>query len=1056
VEFRVLGPVELRLAEDRRADLGSPKEQCALAVLLLSAGRTVSAATLGERIWGDDPPKKAHDTLQAYVSRLRKHLREANPDGLVQIITTARGYQLNIETSCLDLQRFESLVQRSDAISESNPEHAVELLRDALALFRGEPLAGIPGEWAEAARASLAERRRATQLKRIRIEVRLGHHHEVIGELTELTGPGSVDQGAIGLLMTALYRAGRPAEALAVYQRTRDRLVARFGLDPNRELQELQRRILSGDPSLMPGPPRQVAAPPPAVNALERDPQHFTGREADLSFLLEAVRADLREGFTSLCVVDGMAGVGKTTLCMHAAHQLRQLCPGGAIQLNLRGHNQHQPPMEPGEALIAMLRLLGADAAQLQRLDSLDTCISLWRDLTAEQPVLLLLDDARDADQISPLLPAARGSIVLVTSRSRLPELAEARARTLDVMPPADAAALFSKLAGPDRVDEPQRMREVTWLCGDLPLTVALAAHNLRARPTWRLADLAGRLSRARARHQDDPMTRRTYAAFDLSYQTLSDPQQELFRRLGLHPGTEISLHAAAALGGVSVEDADLMLDVLVNRHMLDEPVRHHYRLHDLLRDYAAQRAEADEEESTRENAVRRLLDFYVTTAVSAAHTLRPDDRRLNAPGYRLTHESPPVGSISEAQDWFEDEYPSLTSIARFALDRRSYRYAALLPSALAHHLERRHRWREAVDVLENALQAWYALGDRSGQAGTLAGLASAHWGIGNLESALFFAETALSMYLEQTDSDGQAAAHLHLGRIHWRLRNPAQADRHVRECVALRTGLGDRRGLAVAVYHLGILALDFGVPADGVGHFEKALGLARDVGDQVTERNCLNNLGVCYERTGDYPEALRWYQEALVLTRRIGSPHHLAMIAYNMGEIHSLVGDHESALRSFEDALVTFREAGDARSEVETLIGMSEAHLGLRQDGAALDLLDRCLALADHINDPLLHAAVQQALGGVYQQRSEYQEALKAYRSALLHARRAAAPADQARAYRRIGDVLAVTRGRAAARQQWRKALVLFEELKLPEGRELRELLGEAADTDSAARETG
>lgn len=1051
MEFSVLGPVELWTGE-RRWELGGPKEQCALAILLMSAGRTVSAATLAERIWGEGSSNRSRETLQAYISRLRRHLRNAGLESPLILTSSAQGYRLDVPPEAVDAARFELLVQRAEASAGAAPGEAVDLLREAASLFRGEPLAGIPGEWAQATRDGLLERLRSALLGRIGIELRLGRHDQVIGELTELAAHGEVDQNAVGLLMTALHNAGRPSEALAAYRRTRARL-RELGLEPRRELRELHQRILQGDPSLAPQPsprstPRSAQSQRSPAYTLERDPPHFTGRKADLRALLGTIEKDLSQGLSSICVVDGMAGVGKTTLSVHAAHLLREKCPGGAIQIGLRGHTRHQQPMEAGDALLALLGSIGADTAKLQQVDSLDSCVTLWRQHTADRPVLLLLDDARDAAQVNPLLPAAPGSIVLITSRSRLPELGEAHSHPLDVMQTADSEALFTRVAGAERVaDERGQLREIIRLCGNLPLEVVVAAGNLRSRPGWRLTDLAQKLAYTRVERDDgDQAARPSRTAFDFSYNALGQEQRQLFRRLGLHPGAELGLHAACALGDLSAAEAERILDALVNHHLLDEPGFRRYRMHDLLHDYANQRARIDEDAGSRTTAVRRMLDYYLYVANNAARVLQPHDEQLHATVQHVPEVFPPVATTAEAQEWFEQEYLNLLALGRHALDRKAYHHAARLPHALAQYLDRRGRWKEAVEAHESALRAWYALGDTSGQAGALIDLATAHWGTENLDLAQFYAETALTMYREHGDEAGEAEAHLQLGRVHWHARRPALAEQHLRESAALRARLKDLRGLGVATYHLGIVPLEFGAPGDSLVHFEKALRIAQSTRDLASERNCLNNLGEAYRQLGRYAEAERHYQEALTLTRRIGSPHHLAMIAHNLGDVYGHTGDHAAALASFESALSTFRQIEDVRSEIDTLIGMSNACRELRRADEAFEHLERALALVELMEDPLLHAKVHLAYGDIYQQQAMYPEALQAYRSALAHAKRAAAPAEQARALRRIGDVLAATRGPGAARQQWRKAAVLFEELALPEAAQVRVLIEQTA----------
>jgi DNA-binding SARP family transcriptional activator/tetratricopeptide (TPR) repeat protein len=1057
VEFRVLGAVELWVEGGRR-ELGSRKEQCVLAVLLLAAGRIVSANMLGECIWGDDPPVKARETLHAYISRLREHLRDAGLDPAVLVTTANQGYRLAIAAECVDANQFERLVGEADSTAQAEPGVAAALLHQALGLFGGEPLAGLAGDWAETARAGLLERRRAAVLRHAELELRLGRADRLIGELTQLTSRGPVDQTAVGLLMTALYNAGRLAESLAAYRDTRERLQRELGFEPGRELRELHQRILQGDPALTPpGPiPAPPSPPPPAPDTLDRAPTHFTGRADEVNGLLGAITRDLRAGSSSIHVIAGMPGAGKTTLAVHLAHRLRERFPGGAFQLNLRGHDPHQAPMEPGEALVALLGMIGTDAAQTRQLSSLDACAALWRSRTTGRRVLVLLDDARDADQVRSLIPVAPGSLVLITSRTRMTQFEDAHTCPLEAMGSADAAALFRALAGADRIDEPGQLRELTRLCGELPLAIAVAAGYFRSRPSWWMGDLTERLAHAWDQPDEgDELTRPIRIAFDLSYRALPAAHQRLFRRLGLHPGEQIGLHAAAALHGAPTDETDRALDILVGHNLIEEPERHRYRMHDLVRGYAAQRAHQDDDEAARREAVRRVLDFYLYAANRAARTLQPHDRRLDPPLGHSSGELPPVNSPPQALAWFTAEYPNILSAVRYSLERRWFEHAARLPHALAQFLDRQGHWHQAVEAHECALHAWYSIGDATGQARALTDLAESHWRLGALDAALVCAQTALGIFRESADAAGQADALMELGRVHWHARRPAQAEESLRACAMLRKALDDRRGLAAAASHLGIMAADFGSPARAIAHFEEALRIGREIRDPTIEFACLNNLGEAYQQLDRPQKAMEHYRLAFELAREIGSRQKLAVLANNMAVGYSRTGDHQAALDSFRSALSTYRELGDVRSEIDTLVNLTEPYLCLQRPSQALIGLQRALTLVEQVGDPLLSARVQHALGEVYRQQVRYPDALKAYRSALLHARRAAAPADQARAYRRIGDVLAMTRGPGAARQRWRKALGLFEELKLPEAQELRALLGESgAEPDGA--ETG
>lgn len=1048
VDFRVLGAVELWV-EGERQDLGSGKERCALAVLLLSAGRTVSVNTVVTCVWGDEPSPKARENLHAYISRLRRRLREAGADQASLITAPNQGYRLEVPAERIDVNRFRRLAREADAAAGDEPALAAGLLREALALFDSEPLAGLTGEWAEATRYSLLEQRRAAVLKRAGLELRLGHHDQLIGELTPLTSRGPLDQKVVGLLMTALYNAGRLSESLVLYRETSRRLRRELGIDPGHELRALHQRILKGDPLLQPAQPQpartQLTATTAPPDTLDRDPPHFTGRAGEVRELSDAVHEDLRAGSSSLHVIAGMPGVGKTTLALHVAHRLRESFPDGALQLNLRSHDLHHGAMEPGEALVTLLGMIGVQTSEAGQLASAEACAALWRARTANRRMLILLDDAQDAEQIRRLIPVGAGSLVLITSRTRITQLEAARTRSLDSMDSADAAALFHRFAGAGRIDAPELLAKLTRLCGELPLAIAVAAGYFRSHASWRVGDLVERVADAWKEPDDgDELTRPVRIAFDLSYRALSQTQQRLFRRLGLHPGDQISLHAAAMLLGGSRSETMRALDALMRHNLVEEPDRHRYRMHDLLRGYAAQRAQQEEDERTRGEAVGRLLDFYLFVADAAAHALQPHDRKPDADSARPAGDLPRVDTLALAQAWFSAEYVNALKVVRYCLEHRWFEHAGRIPQPLSVFLHGQGRWHEAIEVHEHALQAWLTLGDRAGQAAALTGLAESYWRLGRLDSALGCAQAALDLRRQAGDAAGEADALLQLSRIHWQARRRAAAEESLRAGAALWERLGDRRGLALATRQLGLLTVEFGSPALAVPNFEEALRIAREIGDRSLERDSLNNLAVARQMLGRLPEAMEHYQLALAITREIGSRQSLAILANNIGELHGRLGDHQAALDSFRSARDTFQEVGDVRNEIETLLNAAEPYLRLQRSSQALIDLQRALLLVRQIDDPVLHVRVEHAFGDVYRQQVRYPEALQAYRSALARARRAAAPAEQARALRRIGDILTLTRGPAAARRHWLRALELFEQVGLPEAEELRKLLRE------------
>ena len=448
--FRVLGPIEL-WNDGREFPAGTLKEQHVLAILLLEAGRVVSAATLAERIWDDRPPVRARETLQVYVSRLRGRLKAAGGQPDLISNSAAGGYRLEVPAEQVDFRRFEELILRARvAAGKPDPELArAALLREAENLWRGEALGGVAGPWADAIRQALEERRRNAVLTRIELDLRLGGHaDDLISELIALTGTGSIDQSAVGLLMRALSDAGRQDEALAAYRRVQRRLRVELGADPRVELQTLHQRILRGESGLITGGAMQLAPAAPAPDTIERDPLHLVGREAELHDVLSAIEHDLRtvSGVT-LYALDGMPGVGKSTLAIRAAHRLRSHCPDGALQLNFRTHHPHQRPLEYREALTQLLEDIATPAAELERAATVDALSrALWRRRSSGRRLLLLLDDVTSAEQITALLPATPGSIVLITSRHRLTGLGDARHHTVRLLSDEAAQSLLERI----------------------------------------------------------------------------------------------------------------------------------------------------------------------------------------------------------------------------------------------------------------------------------------------------------------------------------------------------------------------------------------------------------------------------------------------------------------------------------------------------------------------------------------------------------------------------------------------------------------------------------
>jgi DNA-binding SARP family transcriptional activator/tetratricopeptide (TPR) repeat protein len=1034
----MLGPVEV-WSQGRRHHLGTAKEKTVLAAMLIEAGRTVSAQTLAERLWDDeDIPQTARETLQTYVSRLRRHLRLAGDDSGLIVSTPAGGYRLQVPSTQIDVHCFERLLSRAHAAAAGDPEQALGLLREAETHWGGEPLAGISGQWAEGVRRALTERRRGAVLTRIELELRTGRESDdIISELTGLTSRGRIDQSAIALLMTALARAGRLYEALDLYRHTRVRLREELGVDPRAELQVLHQSILRGETTKTGASQLSITGAAPAPDTLDRDPSYLVGRDAELDDLLAGVGADLGSGSgLALCALDGMPGVGKSALAIRAAHRLRARCPDGVLQLNLRTHHPHQPPLGSSEALTQLLEALATPSGEIGRAASLDALAALWRRSSSGRRLLLVLDDVKDAEQVTPLIPASPGSIVLITSRRRLLDLDGARQHTVQVLDEDAACALLAHVAGQDPETQLPALARVARRCGALPLALSVVAAYLRAHPAWGPMDVVQRLDAASGLPNGDPLTAPVHRAFSMSYSELAAQPRALLRRIAAHPGQEIDLHATAALADADLATTEVLLDTLLEHRLLEEPVLHRYRLHDLLREYALGESRRESEQDDTRGAMDRLLDYYLSVAAKAEHILHPHYRPIDLPALTLPRMTPDLDTPSAAQDWMTGEHLNLAAVAEYAHEHGRQPHARLLPHLLAQHLDRHGYWPEAVEILYRAAQTDVRLDDPAQDitAQLQTDLAAAYVRTRDLDRALEYASAALAIWKARHDRRGQADALLELGRIHWYARRPTDAVRAYTRSALLYERTANQYGHTVADYHLGIVLFELGRHDDAIERTRRALETAQNLADPSLECDLLANLGEMYRQTDRHEQALAYFQRAQAIADGLDDPQNTAVLANNIGAVHQRVGEHDKALVSFDTALRLFRALGDARNEIDTLVNLARTHAWLADHGNARLLLQRALTLVEHVSDPLRHAHVHLEIGHLHRSQGLYTHALASYQDALARAREAAAPLEQAHAHRALGETLLATDDPAAARPHRRRAAEIYRRLDHPD----------------------
>jgi DNA-binding SARP family transcriptional activator len=684
VRFTLLGPLTVH-GERGPVALGGARTRCLLAALLLRAGQVTSVDQLIDFVWSPAAPAGARVLVQNRVSALRRVLRDA---GLGQelITTVGSSYLLQVEAGQLDLHLFDRRLARADLRSAAGDAAAATAeLTAALDLWRGPALDGLTTPPIATAAKELEERRIRAVKQRIALDLGRGRHAELVGELTGLVTEHPYQEDLRGLLLLALGRSGRAGEALAFYRDTRTLFAEQLGIEPSPALARVHDAILREEPvelvdltglADVPGPARPAGVPVrvPAPRRLPSPPAGFTGREEQLRRLDALLTAGTDPAPARITTIDGMAGVGKSALALQWAHLCAEQFPDGQLHVDL--HGDRPTPRPPIEALDLLLGALGHARADIPT--DLDRAAALYRSSLATRRLLVLLDNARSAEQVRPLLPGSPGSSVLITSRNRLSGLVAregANRITLDVLEPAEANRFLALALGEDRVRaEPRATTRLAAHCGYLPLALQAAAANLTGGRYTRVNDQVTELDagdRLTALAGDPRRPQRLRSAFDRSYHALPAPGRRLFRLLGLVPGTDFTAPAAAALAGLDVFAAESTLDQLAAVHLIQEHAPGRFRLHKLVRQHAAERAgQLDAAERTR--ALRRLLGWYLRHACTAAALARCDGGEVL------------LGGASREAGWLEVEWANLVAAVRHSPDW----LARLLADTLRGHLD--------------------------------------------------------------------------------------------------------------------------------------------------------------------------------------------------------------------------------------------------------------------------------------------------------------------------------------------------------------------------------
>ncbi len=943
MRFRLLGPLEVRAGGEWQ-EIGARKWRSVLAVLLIKAGQVVPVDVLTSEVWRDAPPARAANLVSIYVHRLR-HLMD-DTDGSV-LRTRAPGYQLRLGAADTDAQVFETLVNDGRrALAAGDAETAAGLLAEALALWRGSPLADVPPTpLVEAETERLAEQRLDAAELRITAELACGGAVQVVPELRRLLADHPLRENLWVLLMRALDGVGRHAEALDAYAQARNAIAGELGVDPGPELRRMYAGLLAKDDLLAresgdaPGSilagtvtassgPREpapavaearISRSVPAPAQLPADVADFTGRENQvrhLCELLSGAAADGEGGAVRVALVAGSGGLGKTSLAVHAAHRVRGSFPDGQLYVNLLGATPH--PLGAGDVLARFLRDLGVDGRDIP-VDEAELA-ARYRTVLAGRRLLVVLDNARDAAQVRPLLPGTASCAVLVTTRSRMPDLASTRLVDLNVLDDDDALTLFTRVVGDERAAaEPEATAEVLLACAGLPLAIRICAARLATRSGWTIATMANRL-RSEHRRLDELSVGdlAVRASFQVSFASLSAGAQpdgiapaDAFRLLGLWHGPSISSAAAAALFGVPEDLAADALETLVDAHLLESTSPDRYKFHDLLRVYASERAVADLDEPARDAAIGRLLRWYMRTADAAATVVSPS--RYDMPLDPAEGDQPPLAfsAADEALAWYDSDRANVIAATEQASAAGRHDIAWRLPAPLLNIFERRGAWTDCIATHRIALNSARQAGNRQGEAWVLNTLGEA-LGMIRESEGIGYLEQSLAIRREIGDRRGEAQAVNNLADAYSRLGRSREAVELFRRARDLNREVGNRYGEGVALTNLGEALIDIDRAEEAVGHLEQASKTFGEIGYLDGIGYAMHTLGQCYMSLRRDTEATDCLRQAVFSHEAAGNRHRQAVALHTLGTVQARSGLPAEAARSWGQAAAIFDQLGD------------------------------------------------------------------------------------------------------------------------------------------------